>query len=338
MSDGIHRLFADMSDAGTPDRPLSEPAAPPELYRRSWRSTGLSQEAANVMTMLSIEERQLLHWLTAHYYTGRGAVVDGGCFVGGSTVPLAEGLRAAGRAGPIDVYDLFEVEPYMVDMYFHQSGLRAGDSFRPLFEKNTAHVSDLLRLHAGDLAEQRWSGGPIEILFIDFAKSWSLNDFIVQSFFPCLIPHRSVVVQQDFVFALCPWVALTMEALADYFEPVAFAEYCSVVYFVKRELPADIPPISSLPGATQLELIDRAIERFRGYPREVLECAKAVLLIWQGHGAEADDIVARLAAADGHHPAVSAAIDQVRALTPAGETRSSPPLLPRAADAAAKPA
>ncbi len=101
--------------------------------------------------MLSIDERQLLQWLTAHYYSGQGAIVDGGPFVGGSTVPLAEGLLSAGRSDAIDVYDRFEVEPYMSEMYFQHDGLVGGDSFLPVFERNTAHVAELLSVHAGDL-------------------------------------------------------------------------------------------------------------------------------------------------------------------------------------------
>ena len=310
----IRGLTTDMSGRGAKVTASSQPAAPPELYRRPWQSTVLSEHAREVMTMLSIEERQLLHWLTARHYEGVGAIVDGGCFVGGSTVPLAEGLRAAGRHGTIDVYDVFDVEPYMAESYFKGLDLRAGDSFRPLFENNTAHVSDLLRIHAGDVTSEGWRGDPIEILFIDFAKDWSLNDFIVANFFPHLIPGRSVVVQQDFVFPLCPWVAVTMEELADCFEPVAFAEYSSVVYFVKRQPAADLPLISRLPQRRQLELFDRAIARFRGYPRDVLECGKATLLIDHADREQAGAILERLASANGAHTAVAAAIELVRSL------------------------
>jgi hypothetical protein len=264
------------------------------------------------MTMLSIEERQLLHWLTARHYAAAGAIVDGGCFVGGSTVALAEGLRAAGRREAIDVYDLFDVQPYMAESYFKGSDLRAGDSFRPWFDSNTAHVSDLLRVHPGDVTTEGWRGDPIEILAVDFAEDWSLNDFVVANFFPCLIPGRSVVVQRKFVFAVCPWVAVTMEELAHCFEPVAFAESCSVAYFVKGKPPAGQPPISSLPQRRQLELFERALARFRGYPRDVLECAKAALLIDHGDREQARAVLGRVASANSGHAAVAAAIELVR--------------------------
>jgi hypothetical protein len=312
--DRIGELFQGLT--GRAPSTFADPSvqASPMLFRRPWRDVQLPDSARDVVTMLSIEERQLLFWLTSSYRTGEGAIVDGGCFVGGSTIPLAEGLRAGGVGGTVDVYDLFQVEPYMTDFYFKDEDLQAGDSFRPLFDHNTANVSSLLRVHEGDLMQVGWSGDPIEILFVDFAKSWHLNDFIVQSFFPRLIPGRSIVVQQDYVFAGCPWVALTMEYLSDYFEPVAFAEYCSVVYRCRQEIPRNLTGPSELPHERRLELMDRAIARFRGYPRAVLDCAKAVLLIEHGNLVDANEIVEQVTRNGPDHYSVRAAIELCQSL------------------------
>jgi hypothetical protein len=290
----------------------TESIVPGLLYRRPWRGQTLSSRARDVKTMLSIEERQLLQWLTAQYYNGEGAIVDGGPFVGGSTVPLAEGLLSAGRSDMIDVYDRFEVEPYMSEMYFQHEGLVGGESFLPVFERNTAHVAQMLSVHAGDLLSKSWRGDPIEILFVDCSKTWELNDFIVSEFFPSLIPGRAIVVQQDFVFALCPWVALTMEYLADHFQPVGFAEQCSVVYVTRSAVPRNLMRVSELPTDRQFELIDQAIARFRGYLRGVLECAKAMLCISQGDIERADAITLAVADRESEpHFAVAAALEQV---------------------------
>jgi hypothetical protein len=252
----------------------------------------------------------MLHWLASRYCMGAGVIVDGGCFVGGSTLPLAEGLRArrGDAAERIHVYDRFEVEPYMSDMYFEDEGLRGGDSFRPVFDANTVQVADLLRVHEGDLLANGWSGDPIELLFVDFSKTWDLNDFIVKEFFPSLIAGRSVVVQQDFVFSACPWVPVTMEYLSEYFEPVAFTEYCSVVYFCHRQPPRDIAPVSSLDHERQLALMDSAIARFLGYPRGVLQCAKAALLINHGDYQQAHELLGTVREQVPHHDAVRAAL------------------------------
>ena len=311
---GISRLLGSMTGHTTPTLEPEAPAAgaPPELYRRSWRGVELSHTARQVTTMLSIEERQLLYWLTSDYYSGAGAIVDGGPFVGGSTIPLAEGLKASGHPGTIDVYDRFEVEPYMNDLYLNDDPRASSGSFLPVYESNIRDVADRVRIHAGDLMAQTWPGDPIELLFVDLAKTWELNDFIVANFFPSLIAGHSVVVQQDFVFAICPWVALTMEHLAEYFEPLAFAEYCSVVYLTHSEIPPDVEPVSSLSHERRLALMDSAIGRFRGYPHEVLRCAKAALLVDHGDREQADALLATVAQAQGaEHPAVQAALAQL---------------------------
>jgi hypothetical protein len=263
------------------------------------------------MTMLSLDERRLLYWLARDYFAGVGAIVDGGSFVGGSTVALGEGLRANRQAQPgprIHAFDRFEVNQFMAKQVFSPKGLpyAPADSFRPLFDLQTAAVRDLLEVHAGDLVELGWPGGPIEILFIDVAKSWALNDVIVDQFFPNLVPGRSVVVQQDLVFSLYPWLALTMEHLREEFEPVAFVEYGSVVYLCRRPIPEGVSSaLRELSTEQRLELMDRTIDRFSGYPRGLLLLARAVLLRDCGLEAEAQAEAAAVRRDYGDHWAVA---------------------------------
>jgi hypothetical protein len=295
-----------------------------ELHHHPWRSVELPAAVAEAMTMLSLEERRLLYWLAREYFAGIGAIVDGGSFVGGSTVALGEGLRANHRAQPgprIHVFDKFEVNPFMAKQIFGPKGLpyAPGDSFRPLFDRQTAAVRDLLDVHAGDLVELGWSGGPIEILFIDIAKSWSLNDVIVDQFFPNLVPGRSVVVQQDLVFSLYPWLALTMEHLHEEFQPVAFVEYNSVVYLCRRPVPEGVSSsLRELTTEQRLELMDRAVDRFRGYPRGLLLLAKAVLLRNCGFDAEARAEATAVRREYGDHIAVAYALMPLRGWLPEG--------------------
>ncbi|MHB8658426.1 MAG: hypothetical protein ACYC91_10815 [Solirubrobacteraceae bacterium] len=313
----VSGLLGELAGAAPRSRSDRVSHADPVLYRRLWTGVELPARALEVLTMLSVEERQLLYWLARSRFSGAGAIVDGGCFVGGSTVALGEGLRASGRDAVIDVFDMFEVEPYMTDFYFRGEDLKAGDSFRPVFGRNTDHVADLLRVHEGDLMASGWRGDPIEILFVDISKTWGLNDFLVSEFFPCLIPQRSVVVQQDFVYPGCPWVIVTMEYLADCFTPVAFAEYCSVVYQCTAPVPRGLEPVSALAHEVKMDLVQRAVGRFMGYPRAVLECAKATLLWEQGDFEAARAVLAGVQALPGSdHFAVSAAVGLVNSLLP----------------------
>jgi hypothetical protein len=133
------------------------------------------------------------------------------------------------------------------------------------------------------------------VLFVDIAKSWSLNEVVVRQFFPCLLPGRSVVVQQDYAFAFQPWIAITMEHLSDHFEAVAFAEYNSVVFVCTRAVgPEAADSLAGLSGVARLQLLERAIGRFRGYPRGFLETARSVLLFEQGDTSEASAQLSRV--------------------------------------------
>src|ERR1700754_2796705 len=95
-------------------------------------------------TMLTPDERRLLHWLARDVWEGWGAIVDAGSFLGGSTVSLATGLRARATPRPdgaprppMTTYDLFLVEQYALDGgYFERwPHLRLDHSFRLAFDE-----------------------------------------------------------------------------------------------------------------------------------------------------------------------------------------------------------
>ena len=81
---------------------------------RPAESTTLPVEVRSVKTMLSAQELELLYTLARDQYTGRGEIVDGGAFLGGSTLALANGLRDNRRVqdknGRIHSYDLFRAD------------------------------------------------------------------------------------------------------------------------------------------------------------------------------------------------------------------------------------
>jgi predicted O-methyltransferase YrrM len=257
-----------------------------EISTSPWNSVVLPKPAEEVMAMLSLGEKRLLYYLGREYWRGDGAIVDAGCFVGGSTVAFAEGVavrqhKAIGR--PIHSYDLFRAERYMIDMYFRPEGLaiEEGDSIRPLFDANTSSISELLDVHEGDIRQIGWSGKPIELFFIDLAKSWALNDYLLERFFPHLIPKRSIVIQQDYVHERCPWLHVTMELLSEFFDFIAYVPGGSAVFRLRQKIPAEFTRrnfVSRLPSAEKLRLMDQAVERWSGAERAVVECAKAFLL------------------------------------------------------------
>jgi hypothetical protein len=226
---------------------------------------------------------RLLHYLADECYTGEGCIVDAGCFLGGSTVALADGLRRNLRRRRcaeqklIHSYDRFEIEEWTIEPYFSESA-QAGESFKPLFDANIAQYADLVEVHPGDVRSSPWNGGPIEILFIDIAKHWTTCDWITSQFFPHLLPGKSVVVQQDYLYSQSvAWLHVTMEFYSDYFEYICDTGVNSVAFLNTKRIPEDIlreKTVESLTTAEKIELMDRAARRFTGKQAEMLRSAK----------------------------------------------------------------
>ena len=112
------------------------------LVRRPWRDVELPPDAAGIPTMLSKTERKLLYGLARDYAADDAAIVDAGCFLGGSTAALLAGIRDRAekwRGPPLESYDLFRVEGYTITKFFADDpSVRIGDSFREQIGR--AHV------------------------------------------------------------------------------------------------------------------------------------------------------------------------------------------------------
>jgi hypothetical protein len=245
----------------------------------------LPQDVLGVTSMLSHDERSLLYGLARDCFSGRGLIVDAGAFVGGSTLALASGLTA-GRGSPpgtIHSYDRLSLDEYGKARYFSDvDELTVGSSLRPLFERNLAGHRDLVVLHEGDVLNETWSGSPIEILFIDIAKSWEINAHVVSEFFPSLVPGHSVVIQQDLVHWAYPWCAIVMELLADHFTYDGWVWYASSIWRCVRPISradVEVDWRSGIGLDNGLRLLRRAARRAGGRGAALLELARAKLML-----------------------------------------------------------
>ncbi|RMD95159.1 MAG: hypothetical protein D6811_01435 [Alphaproteobacteria bacterium] len=249
----------------------AEPDLPPRaeaLAAAPWHAVSEADfgAAARVPTMLAPEERRLYLWLAEHWASGAGALVDLGCFLGGSTALLAEGQRRAGRAAPVHGYDAFRISDWLKEKYLAPAGIAPfeGDWMLPLVEELLAPWGETVSLHPGRLEEQQWDGGPIEILVMDASKTTFSMDRMAKIFFPSLIPGRSLVVQQDYLHWKQPWIAVQMERMADCFTPLAHCPRDTVVFLCTR--PIDRAALEhghcgSLSDAEMLEMLARARRR-----------------------------------------------------------------------------
>jgi hypothetical protein len=285
---------------------------------RPWRGVPLPPDAVGIPTMLSKAERRLLYSLARDYASGQAALVDAGCFLGGSTAALLAGVRDRPEAWlgpPVASYDLFRVDTYMVPKFFSgDRTLPPGETFRERFDAHVARFDVSHVVHEGDITAIGWDGGPIDVLFLDVLKSWEINDAVLRDFFPSLVPGRSVIVHQDYGWGDTPWIPISVELLRDSLVLVDWMEWGSHVFFVESELSADVLKngVSGLDLDTKLELSERAAARAEGWVQGMLEVSRAVLV------AERDGARAALAELtsihERHpgHPFVLSCIDDVR--------------------------
>jgi hypothetical protein len=267
------------------------------LARRPWRDLVLPPDATGVPTMLSKMERRLLYSL-ARDYAGDGAIVDAGSFLGGSTAALLAGVRDRPEpwAGPpVSSYDLFQVDEYMVPKFFaDERSVQLGDSFRARFDEHVSRFDVPHAVHEGDITKLGWSGGPIDVLFLDILKSWETNDAVLRDFFPSLVPGRSVIVHQDYGWGDTPWIPVTVELMRDSLVLLDWMEWGTHVFLVTDELPADLLErgVAGLDLDTKIQLLDDATRHAEGWVLGMLEISRALLI------AERDGRVAALAELD----------------------------------------
>jgi hypothetical protein len=218
---------------------------------RPWLAPN-AQAGSYALGLLGLEERKLLYQLASHIYTGEGAVVELGAFCGASTCCLAAGLRDNPRAAGhrVHSYDRFIAnEPYLVDFIRTQFGevLEIGQSFAAIFRRATAQFADLVEVHAGDLLEQRWPAeAPIEILFVDVAKTLELSGKVLTEFFVRLTPGKSIVIHQDFYHPTAFYLPIVMDFLSDHFTIIDAGRDWSVVFRLETAIPREKLEIASL--------------------------------------------------------------------------------------------
>jgi len=215
--------------------------------------------------MLWTQEKRMLYFLAAREYTGEGAIADMGSFLGGSTVCLAAGLEGRSFEPPlIHAYDLFQVGTGASQRYFPE-GTPPETSTLDDFKRNLGEHIKWVKIQEGDLLSFSWEDGPLEILFVDIAKSYKAFDHILLNYFPALIPGESLVILQDYLSPQTgPWHHIVMERLSSYFRYIVDCGSASVVFRLERAIPRRALLASQwteIPYPEKLDLMESAITK-----------------------------------------------------------------------------
>jgi len=237
----------------------------------------IPDEVAQAHAQLNLDEKTLLYYLAKNFYTGFGDIIDAGAFLGGSATCLSCGLRdnmrVSDKTGRVHSFDNFRYSEGYAESWFGQK-MVSGQNFRPIYEKYTAPYKEYLTVHQGNLEDLRWLGGDIELLFLDICKSTATTDRVAEIFFPFLVPGKSIVVQQDYLFLGCSiWDKVMMEILDRYFRRVTYCERNSVAYLCVKKVPVIHSLMSNCTQDQLIHLAYNAANRWPDRERDIVEQA-----------------------------------------------------------------
>jgi hypothetical protein len=201
--------------------------------------------------MTSNQERKCLYD-AARRIEPAGHFVDLGSWLGSLTASLAAGLLANPKARlplpTVFAFDTFVWREWMTPLAarYGVTGFGDGESFLPRFIAETRKWKSVIETRPGDVASMSWDGGTISILVIDAMKDEHTAQAIVSTFFPSLVPGKSLVFQQDFSHFYTSWIHLIwwrlrscLELVEDvprsggslyrYVREVPRGEYCTIL-------------------------------------------------------------------------------------------------------------
>lgn len=217
--------------------------------------------------MTSADEQAYVQQYAETDYSGKGEIVDLGCFLGGFSIPLAKGLEAnskiEAKEGRIHAYDIFIWDEYVSQILAgHELAEKynPGDSFLEEYIKRIGSYKHYIQIYEGDLTKIGWNGGDIEYLLVDAMKSWDLTNSIIHNFFPALIPGYSLVHHQDFSYFWTTWIHLSMYRLRHYFEPLYHVPPSSVIFKYRQAIPPEVLQSTLSFTSFSKEEIDSAFE------------------------------------------------------------------------------
>jgi hypothetical protein len=256
-----------------------------------WRQRQLlSNYTRNGISMIHIEEKELLAFLAEEFYTGDGIIFDGGIFMGVSTLCFCEGLKRrsmpyrSNTLKPIQAFDLGICDAYMAAMInnVENSTLKPGDSFIEYTKKNLSGKEALIDLHVGNVMDTAKNFGcGIEILFYDCGKTPAVDEFMVKNVFTQLMPGRSILIHQDFFWEWNPWLHVSQGLLWDKFQYLGAFSSSAVFLCTDRISHADVLQYSwdaiSYEEASRLlqVCLDATQDPGRRYLLELSQCTLA---------------------------------------------------------------
>jgi hypothetical protein len=194
-----------------------------------------------VPRMVSVEEMAFFSESAGRYFGKEGAIVDLGCWLGSTSIALAQGVLSRGSGANnenerIFGFDLFKWEGWMPEQIPY-CVYQSGDSFLPEARRVVRdHGGGQVELIEADLELYRWTGGPIKILLVDAMKNEELAIQIPRTFFPSLAAG-SLLIHQDFKHYYTSWIHVLQYQLRQYFRFYRSVRWGTVAFEVVAPVP-----------------------------------------------------------------------------------------------------
>ncbi|MDG2520818.1 hypothetical protein P7B02_04615 [Caulobacter segnis] len=198
---------------------------------------GRSIPISDVPGLITTAERQALTAITRELPTGSGRIVDGGSFLGASTVAILEGLPSEScERPPVIAIDRFTADDQYVleELWKVPVDIRLGESFLPIFLKNLSGRAEKVEVRAGDLMRVGRVDEPISMAFIDLAKSPQTYSYILWQWVPKIVARSGVVFHQDWWTPMQPWLMAMTAPILHQFDVVADMIDESAVFRMKN--------------------------------------------------------------------------------------------------------
>jgi hypothetical protein len=158
--------------------------------------------------MLDDEEIAYYHYVCA-FYTGIGAVVELGPWLGLSTHHLLDalGTNPAFKGRRMHIFDDFIWRSDWMDRHYHQSNPPAHHAdFFPLFMQFAEDITENISVHKAkindydgneSLPKIAWRGEPIEMMIVDCGRTIQVNQAWFDVFASNFIANKTLVIMQD---------------------------------------------------------------------------------------------------------------------------------------------
>jgi hypothetical protein len=244
--------------------------------------------------MTSMSEQAYCEWYTSQLFTGRGEIVELGCWLGSLTRAMVHGLRRnrySADGKKIQSYDLFSWHHSFAEALrltqFANATFQDGDDFHHLYLESIKDVQDRVVSRKADLCSEKWNGGNIEFLVVDAMKYEALVRNIQKNFFPALMPRTGILMHQDFLHFYEGWIHVTMFKLRKFFTPLcAIPDSGTFVFRCDRRPEGDAldfpEKVSALPGELVEESFAWALSLPLADGRDKVAAAHTMMYVHRG--------------------------------------------------------